>query len=133
MDRTLVDALERLCREAGFGEEPTVAREAARATGGLPVLSDMGGVLVVTVQGGVLHYDPERGEAVSVADERWRKAALVNAARKHGELRSLFPGKPKGAILCAQCAGTGKLVRDLHCAECMGTGWLDPPSLDPGP
>lgn len=129
MDRTLLDAIERLCRDAALGAEPTLAREAARATGGLPVRCDMGGVLVLTAQGGVLHYDPERAEAVPVADHRWRKAALVNAARKHPELRSLFPAMPEGAVPCAQCAGTGKLVRDLDCAGCMGTGWLDPPSV----
>jgi hypothetical protein len=130
MHRSLLHEIERLSREAALEVEPTVAREAARATGGLPVQCDIGGVLVLTVQGGVLHYDPERGEAVPVADEHWRKAALINAARKHVELRSLFPAKPEGAIPCPQCAGTGKLVRDLDCAECMGTGWLDAPSVE---
>lgn len=59
MHRRVIDALERLNREAAIEAEPTVAREAARATGGLPVQCDLGGVLVLTPQGEVLHYDPE--------------------------------------------------------------------------
>jgi hypothetical protein len=124
MEPQLAEALERLSREAATSAEPGVARDAARATGGLPVQCDMGGVLLLTPTGAVLHYDPEGGTIAPVSDDRWRTAAFVKAARKHPELTRLFPTKPSGAAICAQCSGSGRMFGTLDCGNCMGTGWL---------
>ncbi len=119
-------ALARLSVAARTNATVDVAREAAVATGGLPVHCDMGGVLVVTASGEVNYYDPERRITSPVTDSRWRTLALVKAARNHPELVSLRPVMPVEAIACARCSGTGRLFAIADCGECMGTGWLLP-------
>jgi hypothetical protein len=123
MDRNLAEAVKRLTKDA-VDSFPDVAREAANATGGLPVQWDMGGVLVLTALGEVLHYDPETGTISAVADRRWRTAALVKASRNHHELAALSPARPSDALTCMQCGGTGKLFDVADCGVCMGTGWI---------
>jgi hypothetical protein len=129
MDTNLAEAVERLARDALARDAldetfPSVAREAANATGGLPVQWDMGGVLVLTARGEVLHYDPETRTTTSITDRRWRTAALVKASRKHQELAALSPMRPRGAVTCTQCQGSGRMFDVADCGVCMGTGWL---------
>ena len=124
MEREIVETLERLSQEAAISAESDSARRAAKATGGLPLQCDMGGVLVLTPLGTVLHYDPETGAVASVDDDRWKTAALVKAARRYPELIALFPVKPSNAVVCLQCRGTGMILGTLDCGKCMGAGWL---------
>ena len=119
-------ALARLTAEARTDATVDVAREAAVATGGLPVHCDMGGVLVVTAGGDVNYYDPEHKTTSRVADSRWRTLALVKAARNHPELASLRPAMPVDAMACTSCSGTGRVFEVADCGQCMGTGWLVP-------
>jgi len=124
MDRNLAEAVERLARDTVNSGLPDVALEAATATGGLPVQWDMGGVLVLTTLGEVLHYDPETRSTRTVTDRRWRTAAVVKASRKHHELGALSPARPINAMTCTQCNGTGKMFDVADCGVCMGAGWL---------
>ena len=116
------NAIERLAREAASPAGPEVTREAARRTGGVPVHADLGGVLVVAVDGSVLHYDPET-DTVSAADERWRSLARAKAARLFPELRSLAPQRPFGSVACDQCGGSGEILGGMDCGACLGVGW----------
>jgi hypothetical protein len=115
-------ALERLIDTAASSVEPVSTREAAIATGALPVYCDLGGFLAITAGGKVLHYDPERKLVSAVVDETWRRAALVHAVRKHPELSELFP-RPNTAVVCPQCGGSGLLMGKADCGWCMGAGW----------
>jgi hypothetical protein len=124
MDQNVAEALVRLCRDAANIAGPDIAVEAAKNTGGLPVQCDMGGVLLLTPLGEVLHYDPERKTAASVTDSKWRTAALVKAARKYPELAALHPARPNDAVVCTQCGGVGRMFGVADCGVCMGTGWL---------
>ena len=124
VEMPLAEAVERLARDAVNSGLPDVAREAATATGGLPVHWDMGGVLVLTALGEALHYDPEMRSTTTVTDRRWRTAALVKASRNHHELRALSPARPINAKTCSQCNGTGRMFDVADCGVCMGTGWL---------
>jgi hypothetical protein len=100
-------------------------RAAAQATGGLPVYSDMGGVLVIAPDLRVLVYDPEV-LASKEADAHWRRVALVRAAEKFPELRSLMPQRPSDAEDCKACQGKGTVLKfQVTCGKCGGTGWVD--------
>jgi hypothetical protein len=123
MNEQIAEVLRQLSLDAASTAVSEEARQAAKATGGLPVLTDMGGVLVLTPAGEVFHYEPERGIAKQ-ADERWRTLALVKAALKHPELRALMPERPPTAMMCNACHGTGVILGTMDCGTCMGTGWL---------
>jgi hypothetical protein len=118
-------AIRRLGREAQVSGSDVV-REAARRTGGLPVWSDMGGVLVLMPTTEVVQYDPETGTSAPVHDLRWIHVSLVKAARSHAELVSLAPARPADAVECTQCGGSGRLFDTLDCSQCMGAGWSVP-------
>jgi hypothetical protein len=108
---------------AGVGDD--VSQSAASATAGLPVYSDLGGILAITPEGVVRLYDPETGSVSDVADERWRRVALVSASEKHPSLADLLPARPTHAAACGACEGTGKF-RSSICRVCSGLGWIDP-------
>lgn len=112
-----------LAEVAALRAEPAEEQRAARNTGGVPVYSDMGGVLVITADIRVLHFDPEQDVAHPVEDERWRTIALASAAKKFPELASLLPPTPSGAPTCHQCAGRGVLLGTIRCGQCLGLGW----------
>src|SRR5690348_15245340 len=108
MDRNFVKVVERLAKDAANSAIPDVAREAAMITGGLPVQWDMGGVVLLTVLGDILHYDPETRTTTIVTDGKWRTAALVKASRTHYELAAFAPVRPDNVLTCTQCNGSGK-------------------------
>ena len=119
----LAGAIGRLSQEAAAGGSPSEAREAAARTGGVPVHTDLGGVLVLAPDGSVLHYDPDSGQVNPVADDRWRVLALVKAARKFPELQPLRPRRPATAVACPQCGGDGVVLGGVDCGVCSGIGW----------
>jgi hypothetical protein len=117
--------LERLSTEAVLSALDGSVREAAAATGGLPIYNDIGGFLVLMPSGAVVHYDPDRKIVMPVTDARMLKATFVRAARANEGLRELLPVRPAGAITCEQCAGSGFVREKLACGTCMGTGWKE--------
>jgi hypothetical protein len=94
------DAVRLLTEVANQSSSPD-EREAIAARGGLPVYSDMGGVLVVLDDASVLEYSPETG-TVRSPEELWRVLALAQAARKHPSLAALMPVKPE-FVRCVSC------------------------------
>jgi hypothetical protein len=112
----------RLSHEAAVGASPSVDRDAAARTGGVPVYADMGGVLVIMPDCSVLYYNPET-DRVNPVDDCWRVVALVKAAKKFRELQQLRPVRPDNAVTCAQCGGEGVVLGRLDCGVCFGTGW----------
>jgi hypothetical protein len=115
----------RLSQEAQASGSDTT-RQAARATGGLPVWSDMGGLLVLMPTTEIIQYDLESRTLSPVHRPEWQVLALVKAARLHPELAGLMPARPATAASCDQCAGTGRLFDAVDCGQCMGTGWFMP-------
>ncbi len=115
------DAIQRLSAAAASAALPE-ERMAAAASGGVPVHVDVGGVLVVCVNG-VQAFDPATGSLRHVTDE-WATTALVKAARRFPELASLLPQKPLSASSCSACQGTGSILGVLTCASCSGIGWI---------
>lgn len=117
------ETIRRLAAEAARNSESSAIRQAAQATGALPVHADMGGALVVTAEGDVIQYDFETG-ATTRPDENWKVLGLAKAARRFPELRNLAPEKPTDAVRCRSCAGAGTMPGNTDCATCWGTGWI---------
>jgi hypothetical protein len=115
-------------RELLMAEEPdsSVRKDAARATGGLPVYCDVDGCLVLLETEEVVRYEPDTGRVTAVTEERWRRAALVAAARRFPSLADLRPIRPTCAITCESCRGEGEILAGVPCGVCMGTGWIEP-------
>lgn len=107
-----------------LGREEGVLGDAARATGGVPVHMDIGGVLVIDRWEAVVSYDPDDGTIARVSDAGWRTLALVKAAEKFPDLRELAPVPPSNAVVCGTCEGSGFLVGDVNCGACLARGWL---------
>jgi hypothetical protein len=116
------DAISRLTAEAARESESSAIKEAARATGALPVHTDMSGALALTSNGDVIQYDFETG-TTSAPEENWRIAALTKAARRFPELRDLAPPRPNSAVDCPSCSGRGVILGNMDCGTCFGTGW----------
>jgi hypothetical protein len=100
-------------------------RAAAVRTGGLPVYSDPGGILLLKRDGSIVAYDPET-HSVRDTDEHWRRVALVKASRRYTSLAALLPPKHRDSVVCPACAGSGVILNGVDCANCSGLGWLDP-------
>jgi hypothetical protein len=109
--------------------------EAVRASGALPVYSDMGGTLFLRPDGEILFLDHESedDEPQFETDEGWRISAVVVGAEKYPELRPLLPIRPADTEDCDACAGQGRIgIAEIDhrflCGRCYGLGWLAPPS-----
>jgi hypothetical protein len=120
----LEDDIKRLSQEIAAHGKSDVAREAATATSGVPVYSDMGGTLAIGPGGEVLHYNPDTRAVTPVADQRWRTVALSRAAKNFREFASLCPIRPGDAVECDACAGAGMILNTVACGKCLGLGWL---------
>jgi len=88
------------------------------------VYADLGGILLVTPEAGVLRYDPETGSVAEVTEDRWRTLALARAAGKFPGLEALRPLQPVNALACPKCRGEGVILGDVDCGTCFGLGWL---------
>ena len=119
----LARVIEDLCSKAqcDLSDSPFAqgCRQVALETRALPVYCDLGGWLVITSGGSILHYDVNLGEPA----ERWKRLALVMAADRYPELEELRPVRPEGARTCHHCNGNGK-IRGCPCATCCAAGWL---------
>jgi hypothetical protein len=125
----LAETVRRLYQEAiaDCSERGEAHREAALATGGVPVYSDLGGVLVIAPDGSIRLYD-NAGVITPVVDLKWSHVARVLAAEKYPALRAVAPVRPENASTCRFCRGAGKVKEflDAICGLCGGTGWLPP-------
>jgi hypothetical protein len=119
----LAEVISRLSKEAAVGASLSETRDAAARTGGVPVHTDLGGVLVVAPDGSVLHYNPESCTVNVVLERGWRVLALVKAAAKFPELRGLRPARPSTAVTCTLCGGHGVILGGADCGLCFGSGW----------
>jgi hypothetical protein len=117
-------ALRRRANEARTSPNPHF-REAAALTRGVPVHADMGGTLVIDLDGDVVAINGEDG-SVSKVDDAWRLVALTKAANLFPELAELRPQRPPDANTCAACKGCGAVKlfgHSLDCGVCYSTGW----------
>ena len=100
----------------------------ARQYNALPVYSDIGGDLFLTLSGEILHLnegDP-KGLPTLETDPVWQLIAAVVASEKYPELAFLRPQRPLSAKDCLKCEGTGHpMSLGFICGECFGLGWLD--------
>jgi phytoene dehydrogenase-like protein len=60
-------------------------------------------------------------------DERLQNMALAEGSRRYPELAALVPQRPRTAVTCSYCGGTGALpgapVDGVLC-YCGGLGWV---------
>jgi hypothetical protein len=123
--------IQQLAIRASAEEDDPELREAAAQTGGLPVYTDIGGVLVLMPTGTVVRYDPESAISTDEHSAGWKVLALTRAARKFPQLAALCPPRPDRAVTCAQCDGSGVLQGNVDCGTCFGTGWISGSGPDP--
>jgi hypothetical protein len=124
IDADLRGIVVRLAAKVAASNENEAFRDAARATGSLPVYCDMGGCLVVSPSGEILRFDSESGAIEPESDPRWRLLARARVSAKYPELASLAPLRPEDAPDCSDCERTGLLL-GLDCRTCSGLGWVD--------
>ena len=58
------------------------------------------------------------------AHEHERTAALVIAAERIPEVRSLLPTRPANALTCVRCSGY--FIETITCPDCGALGWIPP-------
>ncbi len=97
----------------------------------LPVLYDMGGCLVITIDGQFMWLDWEPPHRLKCeSDPRIIRTVCYMASQKYSELTELTPQRPNVAVDCHKCNGTGKCVPDSisknYVCYCGGLGWLLP-------
>lgn len=118
LDPEITAAIDRLL-EADASEE-------SRAENALPVYRDLGGTLLLTRDGTVVHRSSS-AEAVVDADPTWRRLALIVAAERYPALASLRPVREVSSESCSQCLGRGSIDVARHairCGTCLGLGWV---------
>jgi hypothetical protein len=91
------------------------------------VYQDMGGTLLLGIDGEVYGFPHDAAEARPEADANWRLVAWVAACERAPELRQLLPARPPGTPDCPQCGGVGHdgspAAGRLWCGACWGLGW----------
>jgi hypothetical protein len=97
--------------------------DVARRYDALPVYSDVGGTLFLTLSSKVLCMPADSVDLQEEHSPEWRLVALIGAAEKFPELQSLLPVRPHNAQPCGTCSGRGSLVGGMRCGECFGLGW----------
>jgi hypothetical protein len=120
----LAALIEKLSKRIESSALDTDQRNAAAVTGGVPVYSDMGGVLVLNRDLTVSRYDPDDG-SIKQASAEWRMLAL-RRAQLFPELSSLAPQRLADAADCPSCHGIGSILGGMLCGTCVGSGWLAP-------
>ena len=118
-------ALRRLIEEALRSAPWPHQREAAMATGALPVYSGWTAELVITEAGEVMEFDHDTKTVRLAREECWRTIALVRAARCDPALRCLAPLRPPDARECKACGGSGIVLNSASCGDCFEKGWTD--------
>jgi hypothetical protein len=109
---------------------PERALAIARRHGALPVIWDIGGVVLLTPDAKVLDVGWDDRAPTENADPLARNRALFQGARRFPPLASFVPPRPADARTCPHCNGTGTPI-DIPAATrgnlicfCGGAGWL---------
>lgn len=100
----------------------------------LPLLVDWNGFFGIQANGDILcvqHDDkPENEEDVElITEDRLRRVALAQGAKKYAWLAELMPPRPGDAVDCSGCGGTGQIQvpgisPGVIVCYCGGLGWL---------
>jgi hypothetical protein len=86
---------------------------------------------VLDTTGGVTVVDTENGAPDVPATDRETRRALFRSIHIYPELLTLLPARPREAVDCPNCEGTGVLelslenrtLRNVEC-YCSGAGWV---------
>ena len=123
-------ASERIAREVAAWLDQARAdaslTELVRRLQAWPVYADMGGSLLIGVDGQVYGLDHSNMEDGPERDPKWRLQAWVAAAERVPELRAVLPTRSDGVPDCPFCGGAGKITvakYPLWCGNCSGLGW----------
>ncbi|WP_154673797.1 hypothetical protein [Singulisphaera acidiphila] len=103
----------------------------------LPLLFDWTGFMALRPEGEIVYvpYVDEPGEIEQVHDERLRNMGLFQGTKLHPELEFLLPPKPRDAIACPDCRGSGRPtfppgqehLSGVVICSCGGLGWVSKP------
>ena len=131
MESYLTGRIEELITRALTQEHRWPVAAIATAYHALAVYCDMGGCLAIQADGDVLCIpDDPLLPAHIETDPLQRNLALVQATKRYGELKDLFPERPVDAQSCSECDGTGIHPITAHAGlealicRCGGTGWM---------
>src|SRR5690606_33505435 len=106
-------------------------REWSQRERAIPVVFDMGGVLGMKRDGTVISvpWDEPHGALREETSSVAHMAAVIGAAQKYPELKTLAPNRPSDAPDCPQCAVLNP-DGSRGCPVCWQLGWLPrtPPS-----
>ncbi|HYO98274.1 MAG TPA: hypothetical protein VER33_27405 [Polyangiaceae bacterium] len=93
----------------------------------LPVVFDLGGMLALRRDGAVISIPWDEPGAITHEETSSvaHMTAVIAAAQKYPELRTLAPARPSDAQDCSQCAVTNP-VGSRGCPLCWHLGWLPP-------
>lgn len=110
--------------------EPEYLRTLSASYQVLPLLIDWTGFWGLRADGEILLVDTEDGnEPVVEMDNRIRRIALFQGAKKYHQLQPLLPSRPPTAQDCPHCLGKGLIEMpgippDRIICYCGGFGWL---------
>lgn len=93
----------------------------------IPVVFDMGGILGMKRDGTVISvpWDEPHGASREETSSVAHMAAVIGAAQKYPELKTLTPARPSDAPDCPQCAVLNP-DGSRGCPVCWHLGWLPP-------
>jgi hypothetical protein len=117
----------RIQREVeAFQSEDTSLVELVQRLRAWFVYGDLGGSLLIGIDGEVYSQDHNTMECRPEPDPRWRQLAWVVAAEQAPELRALLPARPPNTPDCPGCGGAGRIPMGQVspiCGGCWGLGW----------
>jgi hypothetical protein len=115
---------------ADDGHEPEYLRVLSARYHVLPIFVDWTGFWGLRADGEIFLVDTEYGnEPVIELDDRVRRIALFQGAKKYIQLQPLLPSRPPNAQDCPHCLGKGLIEMpdippDRIVCYCGGFGWL---------
>ena len=119
------DLLRAYCSESS--EEPPYLKTMAQQHQLLPLLIDWSGFYALSPAGDVFVVSQEANTIEVERDERVRRIAIFQGAKKYHALTPLVPDRPSNAVDCNHCEGTGQInlpavQSDLIVCYCGGLG-----------
>jgi hypothetical protein len=124
--------IQRIEQFADDNHEPEYLRTLSARYHVLPILDDWNGFFGLRADGEILLFlfDTEDGsEPLVELDDRFRRIALFQGAKKYHQLQPLLPSRPSTAQDCPHCLGKGSIEMpgippDRIVCYCGGFGWL---------
>ena len=111
-------------------DQPEYLRLHASRNSVLPLYVDWTGFWGLRADGEILLvFTEQEQEPVVEMDDRIRRIALFQGAKRYSELSPLVPQRPSHAYDCPHCLGTGVIDLpdvgpDVIICYCGGLGWL---------